>query len=540
MELFKGPSCHRPLRGDEIRLLKLLPGSFNDPIICYLEHESLASAPRYDALSYTWGDATRTSPIMLDGVQYPITTNLEAALRHVRHPEGILSLWADAVCVNQLDIQERNVQVARMRDIYEQANRTVIWLGDYAPQTKESVDSAFNLVGRVFDILKNGGNTDTNAAVQDIIKDHDADVRVLMDIVQRPWFNRVWVIQEIAMCKTPEKYFSIPDEPGFILGHSRILFTTFCLSTAIITSVQTIGEPPEHFRSRGPNDVVWIHDMRRMRNELLTGKVALNQAEQLVTFVSRSAFAFEATDERDKIYALLGLLSSKILPPQLQPNYALTVEQIFWDYAVYMLEETKCLDILTCCSGLRPGLPSWVPDWKNGGPSEHFHIGKVSYIRFLEGNKKMEIDCMVLSRIAKVLGPVEVAAEFTGLVDLEWESEDSAVMLPQSQEKIVNLAKAISKIYAVLLSVETRWFGCRALDANLTPVELDRWIAALEIRFRGIQSIDDPRWNGYSARQLYERLVNLPTISLEANFDFFSAISGYCAMIKLALRASMF
>ncbi|KIX07929.1 uncharacterized protein Z518_02583 [Rhinocladiella mackenziei CBS 650.93] len=423
MELFKGPSRHRPLHGDEIRLLKLLPGSFNDPIICYLEHDSLASAPRYDDLSYVWGDATQTSLIMLDGNAFLLC--------------GLMPFAS----INST-FQERNVQVARMRDIFEQANRTVIWLGDYAPQTKESVDSAFNLVERVFDILKNGGYT--HAAVQDIIKDHDADVRVLQEIVQRPWFYGVWAIQEIAMCKTPEEYNSI-------------------------------------------HNILSIY--RRYRN----GKKQTTSygftgcgAEQLVTFLSRGACAFEATDERDKICALLGLLPSKILPPQLRPNYALTAEQIFGDYAVYMLEETKYLDIPTCCSGSRPGLPSWVLDWKNGYSSEPFHLGKVSYIRFLEGNKKMEIDCMVLSHIAKVLNPVEIAAEFTGRVELEWESEDSAVTLPQSHEKIANPAEAMSNVYGILPSVETKWFGCRALDANLTPVELDRWDCRAGDWVRGI------------------------------------------------------
>ncbi|KAM6514169.1 hypothetical protein FALCPG4_015327 [Fusarium falciforme] len=117
-----------------------------------------------------------------------------------------------------------------MRNIYEQAHRAVVWLGDYAPHTRESVYSAFSLAERVFVLLRNRGHIE--AAVQDITKDRDADISVLIDIVQRPWFNRVWAIQEIAMCKTPENYISGPDEPGFVLGHSRILFTTFYLSVS--------------------------------------------------------------------------------------------------------------------------------------------------------------------------------------------------------------------------------------------------------------------------------------------------------------------
>ncbi|KAK4125188.1 HET-domain-containing protein [Parathielavia appendiculata] len=535
MELFSGSSRHRPLCGDEIRLLLLLPGGFNDPIQCSLTHESLASAPEYQALSYTWGDATQTSLILLDGAEYPITTNLETSLRYLRDPRGYIRLWVDALCINQLDVQERSAQVPRMRDIYEQATNTIVWLGDYPPHTKESVDSAFALVESVFGRIR-GGHASTDTAVQDTINGREADVRVLMDIVQRPWFTRVWVIQEIAMCKTPENYIAAPDEPGFVLGHSRVLFTRFCLSIALMVQLYGSRHPPEHYRSRQPNDVVWIHDMRRLRNELLTGRVALTQAEQLVTYVSRSAFAFDATDERDRIYALLGLLSSKSLPSRLAPNYGLSAERVFLDYAVYMIEETRYLDILTCASGSRAGLPSWVPDWKDGRPCESFHVGQVSHVRFLEGSTKLEVDCMILSRVDKVLYPVEVPAEFAGHVHLEWESDDSAVMLPQSREQISRLASSVARVHAVLMSVETKWFGSRALDANLTTAQLDGWISALQSLRNGLD-IDRPLFHGYSGRQLYSKLVNL---DIEADFDFFSALSEYCAAIKLTLGASIF
>ncbi|KAK4246558.1 hypothetical protein C7999DRAFT_33079 [Corynascus novoguineensis] len=280
--------------------------------------------------------------------------------------------------------------------------------------------------------------------------------------------------------------------------------------------------------------------MRRMRNDLLTGRVALNQAEQLVIFASRSAFAFEATDERDKIYALLGLLSPRTLPPQLQPDYALTAEKIFLDYAVYLLGETKYLDILACSSGSRPGLPSWVPDWKVGSPCEYIHVGKVSHIRFLEENKKLEVECMVLSHVTKVLAPVEIPVDFEGSIHLEWESEDSAVMLSQSAEKIRGLARAIVMVHDVVLAIETKWFGCRALDANLTPAELDAWIDALQIGFREMAAIDTPQHHRHTARQLYVTLMNLTDSIIENGIDFITAMSEYCATLKFALRASMF
>src|SRR5690349_8943294 len=78
-----GHPAHRPRTGDNIRLLILRSGSFDDPIYCQLEQVSLSDDHAYEALSYVWGDASDTSSMSLEGVQYTITRNLERALRYL-------------------------------------------------------------------------------------------------------------------------------------------------------------------------------------------------------------------------------------------------------------------------------------------------------------------------------------------------------------------------------------------------------------------------------------------------------------------------
>ncbi|KAK0624942.1 heterokaryon incompatibility protein-domain-containing protein, partial [Bombardia bombarda] len=114
----------------EVRLVKLLPAKFDDPIQCKLEHVSLASAPSFIALSYTWGDSTVTAPVQLHDEEYPATSNLRSFLRHMQSLLGDpgVYLWIDAICINQLDTQERNRQVARMSHIYKSASSLFIWL----------------------------------------------------------------------------------------------------------------------------------------------------------------------------------------------------------------------------------------------------------------------------------------------------------------------------------------------------------------------------------------------------------------------------
>ncbi|KAF2250084.1 hypothetical protein BU26DRAFT_424560, partial [Trematosphaeria pertusa] len=83
-----------------IRLLNLQPGSFDDPICCYLDQVSLSAGRAYEALSYVWGNASDTSPMGLDGATYYITKILECALRYLRHKVSPRVLWVDAVCIN--------------------------------------------------------------------------------------------------------------------------------------------------------------------------------------------------------------------------------------------------------------------------------------------------------------------------------------------------------------------------------------------------------------------------------------------------------
>ncbi|KAI1171852.1 heterokaryon incompatibility protein-domain-containing protein [Nemania sp. FL0916] len=146
--------------GDALRLLTLKAGAFFDPLEADLAAVAFSARPQYLALSYTWGDPTSEQPSMpvdftkvdpnvpddnsdylepascrkegtlaLNGHDVPIGHNLAMALRHVRSASHPLTIWVDAVCINQADIDERNSQVALMSLIYSRAVAVVCWMG---------------------------------------------------------------------------------------------------------------------------------------------------------------------------------------------------------------------------------------------------------------------------------------------------------------------------------------------------------------------------------------------------------------------------
>jgi hypothetical protein len=75
----------------EIRLATLLAGSFEDDIQVTLSTFPLSKELRYEALSYVWGNPNVTRPITLNGHTFELTTNLDAAIKHLRFQDRIES-----------------------------------------------------------------------------------------------------------------------------------------------------------------------------------------------------------------------------------------------------------------------------------------------------------------------------------------------------------------------------------------------------------------------------------------------------------------
>ena len=113
------------------RLFRLLPSSdFGSIINCEVSHDNVTNTGRspYEALSYTWGDTSHLAAIKVDGSIFPVTRNLESALRALRDTENAKVLWVDAMCINQADIKELGEQLRIMWDIYSSAELEVVWL----------------------------------------------------------------------------------------------------------------------------------------------------------------------------------------------------------------------------------------------------------------------------------------------------------------------------------------------------------------------------------------------------------------------------
>jgi hypothetical protein len=170
------------------------------------------------ALSYCWGEEHDTTKArVMPTLAGKITTlfirlNLANALKHLRQATGSRVLWIDAICIDQLNISERNHEVQRMGNIYKLAQRVVVWLG---PANEESTRGLELLAALGQILVRTTDNYLCNAplanslkysnnsseAVQNKLKRFSlgqtvpynaGDYQAISDILHRHWWNRLW------------------------------------------------------------------------------------------------------------------------------------------------------------------------------------------------------------------------------------------------------------------------------------------------------------------------------------------------------------
>lgn len=125
------PVIYEPLNhsNSEIQIIRLQPGGQNDTISHQLQTHSLNYKSRYNTLSCTWGNPKSTKPISVDGKTTHIAEHLFVALKSIRYKRNVVMIWADALCIDQNNVHEKNSRVAMMDRIYSQGKQTWISLG---------------------------------------------------------------------------------------------------------------------------------------------------------------------------------------------------------------------------------------------------------------------------------------------------------------------------------------------------------------------------------------------------------------------------
>ncbi|OCK74923.1 HET-domain-containing protein [Lepidopterella palustris CBS 459.81] len=298
------------------------------------------------AISYCWGDQKETAKIICDGYVMTITKSLHEALLHFRGPTERI-FWADAICINQTDNEEKTHQVRLMRQIYEKAQSVAVWLGEQASYS----DHVLNLSEAFGSALLQTPIAETRdfsspevqkALFQALPPLYEVGWSSVGQFLQRPWFGRMWVIQEIAVA------------PAAML-HCGSLSTSWSTFSDLLQFMLYVGLLERHPDNHAEKAAALMKTRENFQNR--------TPVDFLVLMLRHRPC--QATIGKDKIFALSGLSDFP-----LRPDYTRTDEDVFTEAAIEMMKADGNLDILSVPHSRHAhletrnnSLPSWVPDW---------------------------------------------------------------------------------------------------------------------------------------------------------------------------------
>lgn len=296
MDLFQYSliSLDRPaLRLIRLRAARAEPGIHCEFIEAFFDED----VPDYEAISYTWGSLHTPSEIRLNGSKFAITENLFSVLQDVRYQDEDRILWIDAICIDQGSHSELGHQVQQMDQIYQRAHRVIIWLGPLTDSVGLLMDSLANLQSQMPGI--DWTPTDPRWPIsRKRLKDSSTEAlttlaQIFLDILQRPWFRRVWVIQEVANARAALVH----------CGHKSVTARVFAACPKLL-GVQAVldHETSEYAKIAFPHCQAILDVMPGP-----SGRDSWwNQNRDLRTLLTKFSDS-EATREHDRVFALLCL-----------------------------------------------------------------------------------------------------------------------------------------------------------------------------------------------------------------------------------------
>ena len=384
-----------------------------EPVVCQLRHISLAEKdyPGYETISYTWGDSHESSAIVLNGYVFEVPCNTEMALHRLRYSTADRErlLWIDFACINQSNLAERGAQVAMQADVYKLASCNLVHLGEDFGEAEQAfqdihvineeiraeTDNFRSLLSTLTTLSDDESSNLVAGCVNYQLRLSSKkltctiDAECLTSLFSRPWFGRVWVIQEAALARGNICYcgsFSINLEEVLRamtwLDHKHLHIDRRLVYCQKMRSARDLWYLVDHEHG-------WFYTPSRG-----------NKVPDL-PYLTNLSSRFDATDPRDKLFAIVGLAekASGKIHPLITPDYTKSVKQVFRDGARYIAEELRNIEFLGSISyrslvdAPEEDFNSWVPRWHRSRVvgldpvplSEKFHAcGPMGNVRISE------------------------------------------------------------------------------------------------------------------------------------------------------------
>jgi hypothetical protein len=200
------------LTRNQIRLLRIEYAG-DTSINCLVESFDQEQCPAYEALSYVWGSVVPVHSIKVNGKPFQIRSNLFHFLQHAAQHSIVsirtdtdvyrpIYLWIDQLCIDQDSVRERNHQVQRMADIFQNAQRVVVWLGEATDESAATMRLIPNIVD-FFESLETFTRgysrrraMKAKAQYHWFRKDNAGAITQMAYLFHNQYWLRIWAVQE--------------------------------------------------------------------------------------------------------------------------------------------------------------------------------------------------------------------------------------------------------------------------------------------------------------------------------------------------------
>ena len=406
---------------NETRIITLLSApNYEDPLVGLIGYNPLNNQLSFNCLSYTWGTEEATEVLELSGQRFLIRKNLDTFLRTMRNSGGsYIRFWIDAVCIDQNTVSERNRQLPRITQVYEDADVVACWAGE--------PDAVSNMaLGLVQDLIPThyaGGGLlfETGWLGVKDREDFPRRLAALYRFLCRPYFRRIWVAQEIAAARRPY----IVCGRNYIVEWKRLDHATWRLMDILYSDkelVERIYAADPSLKDIPPSELSFARRLFYLRH-LRHGKIDELEENSNTLLVQRDepwceipetapgildvvvlCRDFQSTVSQDKVFALWNL-ATDTKGMDFAMDYTKTLANTWLEFAVAVANKDNSLDIIcaaeaTVATGLE--IPSWCPDWSTPATVS-------SMVR------RTHIPITLIRAIADIGGPMYSAAGSAGL-----------------------------------------------------------------------------------------------------------------------------
>lgn len=425
--------AYQALNPRSIRLLHIIDTKSAEVTTVYeIVTVSLDMTPLYTALSYTWGcpfssedhDSVQwpnpqSRLILTNGEALSIGQNLYSAISTFQSLGLYGYYWIDAICINQFHLQERNMQVAMMGDIYARAANVLVWLGDEDWNSEVAMVFIEHFIPKVRELQgREGRDRNLSYSFSDpSLWDRLGEPRApdemfegLAIFLDRAWFKRAWTFQETVLAR----------EVVIYCGERRVEYRQFMelldflkvsdwdMRVSRLSKSTTITADPERLIN-----ITMMHrrivaeggPLESGQRDLLARVAGSDEPVALFMAFHDALLSTmrcrQATDRRDHIFAIYDIMSRTgiemgVPNPFDEPDYSKSPVEVYIETSKAIIEHSRSLLLLSNVEhrlndqNANPmKLPSWVPDFSKdwgtalsrNGSGDHYHASKGHSIR---------------------------------------------------------------------------------------------------------------------------------------------------------------